>query len=238
MPRERLQKVLAHAGIGSRRYCEKLIQNDRILVNGITASIGDKVDPSIDQIFLDGKRVISKQRAIYIALNKPRGYLSTINSADKRPTIFDLVRIKERVYPVGRLDYYSEGLILLTNDGETTYRMSHPKFQHEKEYKVRVRNSPDDEQLEIWRRGVVLEDGSRTQKAQVELISFIKNGAWLRIIITEGKKRQIRRTGTMIGLPVDRIIRTRIANIQLGNLKPKKWRYLTKVEIDNLLSNL
>ncbi len=234
MPRERLQKVLAQAGIGSRRQCEELIQKGRVEVNGITAKIGEKADPMLDRIILDGKLIELKQQYIYIALYKPRGYLSTINKDDNRPSIFDLVDIKERVYPVGRLDFYSEGLILLTNDGEMTNRLTHPKYQHEKEYRVKVVKRPDMEQLEKWRRGVVLEDGYRTQRAKVEISSSVKNGAWLKIILREGKKRQIRLTGKIIGLPVERIIRIRIANLELGNLKPKKWRYLNSKEIHNL----
>ena len=234
MPRERLQKVLAQAGIGSRRQCEVMIQKGRVEVNGTTAKIGEKADPMLDRIVLDGKPIDLKQQYLYIALHKPRGYLSTKNKDDKRPTIFDLVHIKERVYPVGRLDFYSEGLILLTNDGEITNRLTHPKYQNEKEYLVKVVKRPDREQLEKWRRGVILEDGFRTQRAEVEISSYVKNGAWLNIILREGKKRQIRLTGKMIGLPVERIIRIRIANLELGNLKPKKWRYLNKNEINNL----
>jgi 23S rRNA pseudouridine2605 synthase len=144
------------------------------------------------------------------------------------------VDIEERVYPVGRLDFYSEGLILLTNDGELTNRLTHPRFQHEKEYRVKVVKRPDKEQIEKWRRGVILEDGYRTQRAEVEISSYDKNGAWLNITLREGKKRQIRLTGKTIGLPVERIIRIRIANLVLGNLKPKKWRYLNRKEIHNL----
>jgi 23S rRNA pseudouridine2605 synthase len=135
---------------------------------------------------------------------------------------------------VGRLDFYSEGLILLTNDGELTNRLTHPKFQHEKEYRVKVGKRPDEKQLGKWRRGVILEDGYHTQRSEVEISSYEKSGAWLKITMREGRKRQIRQTGKTIGLPVERIIRVRIATLELGTLKPKKWRYLNRKEIHNL----
>ncbi len=154
---------------------------------------------------------------------------------DPRPTIFDLVRDERHLYPVGRLDFDSEGLVLLTNDGTLANHLTHPRYEHGKEYEVRVTKKPDQEQLEIWRRGVVLEDGYRTLPANVEIKSYTKNGAWLLIILREGKNRQIRRTGSRIGLPVRQIRRIRIGPIELGKLQPGHFRYLKPDEINVLL---
>lgn len=153
---------------------------------------------------------------------------------DDRPTIFDLVKDERHLYPVGRLDFDSEGLVLLTNDGELANRLSHPRYEHDKEYEVRVTRRPDEEQLEIWRRGVVLEDGYRTLPAQVEIKTYTKKGAWLKVVLREGKNRQIRRTGLRIGLPVRQIRRVRIGPIELGKLQPGHFRYLKPDEVQIL----
>lgn len=228
---ERLQKILAKAGIGSRRACEELIAKGRVTVNGKVAQLGMKADPERDRILLDGRPVSLQTSNIYIALNKPRNVLSTVESDDPRSTVRDLVPIPERVYPVGRLDADSEGLILLTNDGELTNRLTHPRYGHEKEYRVLVARRPDDEQLATWRRGVVLPDGYKTAPASVAFESTFGKGAWLRVILTEGRKRQIRETASILGLPVVRIIRIRIGSLPLGNLKPRQWRYLNEGEV-------
>lgn len=234
---ERLQKILSRAGYGSRRSCEELIKTGRVKVNGKPASLGMKADPAKDKISLDGKTIASAEPLVYLALYKPRGVLSSMKSPDPRPTLLDLVDIPERVYPVGRLDIDSEGLILLTNDGELTNRLTHPRYEHEKEYKVLVARHPDEEQLTTWQRGVVLEDGYRTSAAKVKVDSISGKGAWLRIIMQEGRKRQIREIGTLLGLPVVRIIRTRISSLQLGKLKPRQWRYLKPKEVELLTKN-
>jgi 23S rRNA pseudouridine2605 synthase len=143
----------------------------------------------------------------------------------------DLVPVPGHLYPVGRLDVDSEGLILLTNDGELANRLTHPRYGHEKEYKVLVASRPDEEQLATWRRGVVLEDGSRTLPAEVRFESAQGKGAWLRVVMKEGKKRQIREVGRTIGLPVVKIVRVRIGSLRLGNLKPREWRYLSETEV-------
>lgn len=231
---ERIQKILARAGYGSRRSCEELIVNGRVSVNGQLATLGAKADAEKDKIAIDFHPIKKTETLVYIALNKPRGILSSVSDDDGRPTVRDLVSITENVYPVGRLDYDSEGLILLTNDGELANKLTHPRYGHEKEYRVLVARQPDTEQLNIWRRGVVLEDGSRTLPADVRMVATAGKGAWLRIVMKEGKKRQIREVGSMIGLPVVRIERIRIGTILLGNLKPREWRYLTKAEIDQL----
>lgn len=211
-----------------------MIQDGRVKINSTQACLGDKADPSIDNIYLDDKVVKKNNPQIYIILYKPRGFLSTINKDDQRQNIFDLVEIEKRIYPVGRLDYDSEGLILLTNDGELTDHLTHPKYEHEKEYRVKVRKRPQIDQINKWRKGVCLDDGYKTKPASVEIESYTENGAWLVVTLREGKKRQIRRTGQALDLPVERIIRTRIANLELGKLKPKQWRYLNEIEISRL----
>jgi 23S rRNA pseudouridine2605 synthase len=233
---ERLQKILARAGYGSRRACEGLITAGRVTLNGKPANLGAKADPSMDRILVDGQVLKASQDLKYIALYKPRGVVSTASEELGRPTVLDLVPVSERVYPVGRLDMDSEGLVLLTNDGEMTNRLTHPRYGHEKEYRVLVARQPDAEQLDAWRHGVVLEDGFRTSPAEIKVDSLYGKGAWLRIVLKEGRKRQIREMGTRTGLPVVRIIRVRIGNLRLKDLRPKEWRYLTPDEVAALKS--
>ncbi len=230
---ERLQKIMAQAGLGSRRDCEEHIVAGRVRVNGILAVIGQKADPVTDKITLDGRAIKPAEEKVYIALHKPRYVLSTVDAeqGDSRQTVRDLVAVTERLYPVGRLDFESEGLVLMTNDGELAQKLTHPSHGHSKEYRVLLARQPDVEQLATWQRGVVLEDGYKTQRADVRTESLAGKGAWLRIIMREGRKRQIREIGAILGLPVVRILRVRIGNLLLGNLKPGEWRYLTPAEI-------
>jgi 23S rRNA pseudouridine2605 synthase len=234
--KERLQKILARAGYGSRRACEEIILAGRVRVNGETAQIGSKADPHKDKIFVDGKPIHAPVEFMYIALHKPRNVLSTVEAEpnDRRTTVSDLVDLSERLYPVGRLDYDSEGLVLMTNDGELANRLTHPRYGHQKEYRVLLARRPDDRQLETWARGVVLEDGHHTAPAQVRFESTSGKGAWVRVIMGEGRKRQIREIGSLLGLPVVRIVRVRIGTLQLGKLKPRQWRYLTAEEVSEL----
>jgi 23S rRNA pseudouridine2605 synthase len=231
---ERIQKILARAGLGSRRACEVYIKAGRVTVNGQVAGLGDKADPIIDRILLDGQSIKLPEALVYVALYKPRGVLSAASAPDSRQTVRDLVDLPGRLYPVGRLDVDSEGLILLTNDGELANRITHPRFGHEKEYRVLVASRPDEEQLSIWRRGVVLEDGYHTQPCRVEFESASGKGAWLRVVLREGRKRQIRETGSRLGLPVVKIIRVRIGSLRLGNLKSGEWRTLSPNEVAEL----
>jgi 23S rRNA pseudouridine2605 synthase len=228
---ERLQKILAHAGFGSRRACEDFITAGRVTVNGQVAYIGSKADLQVDQIKLDGKLIKPPEAYQYIILYKPRGVLSTVSSPDLRPTVRDLAPVQGTLYPVGRLDVDSEGLILLTNDGELANHLTHPRYGHEKEYRVLVARHPDEKQLSAWRHGVVMEDGYRTAPVQVDVETNSGKGTWMRVIMKEGRKRQIRDTCRQIGLPVVSIIRVRIGSLQLGKLKPKEWRYLTPAEV-------
>lgn len=228
---DRLQKILAHAGLGSRRSCEDYITAGRVRVNGDIAVLGQKANADKDKITVDGKEITVPKRKVYIALNKPRGVISAVTSPDPRPTVRDLIPIEGRIYPVGRLDIESEGLILMTDDGELANKLSHPRYGHEKVYKVLVARHPDEKQLNTWRRGVVLEDGYRTAPAKVFVEGKSGKGAWLKVIMKEGRKRQIRETGSLIGLPVVKIIRTSFGGLELGRLKPKEWRYLNEDEV-------
>jgi 23S rRNA pseudouridine2605 synthase len=231
---ERVQKILARAGFGSRRHCEELISSGRIRVNGRVSQLGEKADGERDVITIDGRKINSEEKTIYILLYKPRKVISTTSDPENRATVRDLIPVMGTLYPVGRLDADSEGLILLTNDGPLTNRLTHPRFEHEKEYHVLVARNPDDEQLKLWRKGMVLRDGYHTHPAKVRLMTRNGRGAWLSVILKEGHKRQIREMGIQTGLPVVRIIRVRMANIQLGSLKPKEWRYLTPYEVTQL----
>ncbi len=231
---ERLQKLLAQAGYGSRRACEAFIVEGRVFVNGKKAELGQKADAAVDKITVDGKPLAQREKLTYIALYKPRNVLSASEGQDDRKTVRDLIPVQGHLYPVGRLDYDSEGLILMTNDGDLTNKLTHPRYGHEKEYRVLLARRPDEEQLNAWRRGVVLEDGDKTQPADVKFLSTSGKGAWIRVIMGEGKKRQIREIGKLLGLPVVRIIRLRIGTLRLGNLKPRQWRYLTEDEVAEL----
>ena len=233
---ERLQKILAQAGYGSRRACEDFISAGRVRVNGQIATLGQKADPAVDKITVDGKPIAAAESLTYIALYKPRNVLSTVESerGDDRQTVRDLVDTPGHLYPVGRLDFESEGLVLMTNDGELTNQLTHPRFGHQKEYRVLLAKRPDQDQLEAWRRGVVLEDGYKTGPADVRFETAQGKGAWVRVIMGEGRKRQIRETCKQLGLPIVKILRVRIGALRLGNLKPRQWRYLTMQEVDEL----
>jgi 23S rRNA pseudouridine2605 synthase len=231
---ERIQKIMARTGLGSRRACETLIAKGRVMVNGHLAKLGDKADPLKDRIEVNGKPIEAPEVFQYIALYKPRGVISAASPQDNRKTVRDLVDEPGTLYPVGRLDVDSEGLILLTNDGELTNRLTHPRYGHEKEYQVLVAQRPDEEQLNAWRRGIVLEDGYHTAPAQVQYFRSHGKGAWLNVVLNEGHKRQIREMGSLTGLPVVRIIRVRIGSLRLGTLKPRQWRHLTPEEVSEL----
>lgn len=235
MAEERVQKILASLGYGSRRACEEIISAGRVSINGKRIKLGDRADIERDTIQVDGvkikKKVIQK---VYVALNKPKGVLSDKDPEDPRQTIFDLVNLPGNVFAVGRLDINSEGLVLITNDGELANRLTHPRYEHEKEYRVRLMPEPDDERLAIWRRGVVLPEGIKTAPAKVFVESRGAEGAWVRIIMHEGRKRQIREVAKTLGLRVDRLIRVRIETVTLGSLKSGESRHLSQTEINTL----
>jgi 23S rRNA pseudouridine2605 synthase len=230
MAQERIQKILAKAGLGSRRACEVLIKEGRVAVNGRIARLGEKADPLKDEIHFDGERIKRSEKLVYIAMNKPAGVLSSLKSQGGHPTVIDLIDIPERVYPIGRLDLDSQGLLLLTNDGTLTNRLSHPSFGHEKEYRVLLDRFPEEAQLAAWCRGVILPDGQKSLPAVVKMEAGRKDEPWVRVILRQGRKRQIRETAKILHLQVRKLIRLRIGPIRLGNLKSGEWRTLTREE--------
>jgi 23S rRNA pseudouridine2605 synthase len=237
MTEERVQKILAQAGLGSRRSCETLIEQGRVLINGTKAILGQKADAATDRILVDGSPIPQVQSFRYVAFYKPRFVLCDKVEGDTRRTVFDMVEDGYELAVVGRLDFESEGLVLLTNDGEMLNRLTHPRYQHEKEYRVLVSTHPDGNQLSIWRRGVVLEDGHRTSPAQVSIERTSGKGAWIRVVLKEGHKRQIREMAKVTGLFVVKLMRVRIGSLHLGTMKPGEFRNLTVDEV-NRLKNL
>ena len=233
---QRLQKVLAQAGIASRRASEALIAQGRVSVNGQPVTVpGFKVDPQRDTIAVDGQPLARKaEQPVYVLLNKPRGVLSAASDARGRQTVLDLVDLPERLFPVGRLDLYSEGLILLTNDGELTAKLTHPRYEIEKEYHVLVYGRPTTPTLAQWRRGGVEVEGKPVGRAVVEKLKEEGDGTWLKLILTEGRKREIREVARTLGHPVKRLIRVRMGPVELGHLKPGTWRHLTGAEVQRL----
>jgi len=226
---ERLQKILSQAGIASRRASEQLMLEGRVTVNDVTIrELGTKADAAHDDIRVDGRRIHLPERHIYLLLNKPRGYVTTRSDPEKRPTVIDLVGVKEYVYPVGRLDFDSEGLLLLTNDGDLAARLTHPSHGVARVYEVRVAGVPDEHDLQRLRRGILLE-GRRTAPADVR-----SAGHTLTITVREGRNRQVRKMCDAIGHPVDRLRRVAIGPIRDGRLKVGRWRELTSKEVDRL----
>ncbi|GAC1310658.1 MAG: pseudouridine synthase [Acidimicrobiales bacterium] len=226
---ERLQKVLARAGVGSRRACEELIAAGRVRVNGAVADLGRRVDVQGDEIEVDGALVAVAEGLVHYLVNKPLGVVCTVDDPEGRPTVVSLVPSEPRVYPVGRLDVATEGLIVVTNDGPLTHRLTHPRFGVEKEYVAEVGGRPSPGVLRALRNGVDLEDG-RTAAAKVSLLSETV----LRITIHEGRNRQIRRMCEAVGHPVNRLVRTRIGPISDTRLAPGAWRTLGPVEVRSL----
>ncbi|MDK2901136.1 MAG: rRNA synthase [Thermosediminibacterales bacterium] len=233
----RIQKFLSRAGVASRRKAEELIKHGQVKVNGkIIESMGVKIDPENDEIKVDNRIVKGNQKKIYIMLNKPKGYISSVSDPFNRPTVIDLIDIdnKDGLHPVGRLDYDSEGLLLLTNDGELTFKLTHPKYEINKTYIVEVKGIPPSQKMHMLSKGIKLEDGLITKPAKVKIKELKNNNAVLEFIIHEGKKRQIRRMCKAIGHPVIKLKRTKIGNLALKNLNTGKWRFLNEEEIQYL----
>jgi len=222
----RLQKVLAQAGLGSRRTCDELIDARRVRVNGDIARPGQRVDPEVDVIEVDGAQIGVREGLVHLLLNKPAGVITTADDPQGRATVVDLVPAEPRVFPVGRLDADSEGLLLLTNDGDLAHRLTHPSFGVEKEYLVEVEGTPARGALRQLRQGVELEDGM-TAPAKVAQV----DDRVLRITIHEGRNRQVRRMCEAVGHPVRRLVRTRIGPLAERNLAPGEWRELTQDEV-------
>jgi 23S rRNA pseudouridine2605 synthase len=237
MTEERVQKILARAGYGSRRSCEELIISGRVLVNGQKAELGQKADALKDRIELDHSVIPQAKSFIYLAYNKPRFVLCDKVLGDDRRTVFDLVPGGQDLAIVGRLDFESEGLVLLTNDGEMVNKLTHPRYEHEKEYRVLLASRPDEKQMSAWRRGIILEDGHKTSPVEIKIETALGKGAWMRVIMKEGHKRQIRETAKTLGLFVIRILRVRIGTLFLGTLKSGEWRELTEADVAALRGN-
>ena len=233
MPFVRLQKYLADAGVCSRRAGEGLIREGRVSVNGeIITQLGTKIDPAADRVLVDGIAVGRISGRIYIALNKPKGYVSSCKHRGQQ-VVVDLVDLPTRLFPVGRLDKESVGLLLLTNDGRLHHQLSHPGFDHEKEYEVSLQRPITDAELKQMEKGIVLK-GRRTRPAVVKRLS----GRRFRIILKQGRNRQIRRMARHLGHHVSRLKRIRMANVKLGKLPSGAWRYLTETETKQLLKGL
>jgi pseudouridine synthase len=234
---ERLQKVLSRAGVASRRAAETLITQGRVTVNGVTVTeLGTKADPSRDDIRVDGRRLPGTQRSRYILLNKPAGYVTTRSDPQRRPTVLQAIgEVREYVYPVGRLDYDTEGLLILTNDGDLAAALTHPRHQVPRTYEARVAGMPDERALRALREGIPL-DGVRTQPAEVALLNAGRRDASgvLRLTIREGRNRQVRRMCEAVGHPVQTLTRTRIGPIADRRLRPGQWRELTASEVTAL----
>lgn len=231
----RLQKFLSEAGVASRRKAEDMIRAGAVKVNGITASIGDSVDPKKDTVTVKGKRVRKESNLRYILLNKPRGYVTTADDELGRKCVTQLVSdVKERVYPVGRLDRVSEGALIMTNDGEFANLMMHPSHHVPKTYRVTVRPAVTAQQVEQLESGIEL-DGRMTLPAQVHVISKEEGRAVLEIVLYEGRNRQIRRMCEALELEVARLRRVAVGPVRLGMLKPGQWRDLTPAEVQTLI---
>ncbi len=232
---ERLQKYLARCGVASRRAAEEIILDGRVSVNGkIVDTLGTKVNSDTDTVLLDQKPVTPAQKHVYIMLNKPRGYVTTAKDNFDRKTVLDLIpKNLGRVFPVGRLDYDSEGLLLLTTDGDLTFRLTHPSHEVTKSYLALVSGIPDEEALSTLRNGVLLE-GRKTMPAKVTLKRAEADKAVLLITISEGRNRQVRKMCSLVGHEVLRLRRVAEGPIKLGNLEVGAWRHLTKEEIQAL----
>lgn len=234
-PTERLQKFLARAGVASRRASEALIEAGRVKVNGQTVTaMGFKVSPGRDKVTVDGQPVsIPQTPPNYIILNKPPQVLSTTKDDRGRKTVLDFVKVGARLFPVGRLDFHSEGLILLTDDGELAQKLTHPSFAHEREYQVLLNKTPSRDDLRRWRAGGFMVDGRAVGPMRVELLPALGEG-WVRVALTEGRKRQIREVAGQLNLSVITLLRVRFGPIKLGNLKTGAWRYLSPSEATQL----
>jgi 23S rRNA pseudouridine2605 synthase len=238
----RLNKFLAQAGVSSRRGADLLIQSGRVTVNGIkTEKLGALVDEKIDEIRVDGKKVTISEKFIYILLNKPKGYLCTVKDSFGRPTVLDLIGKNKKVFPVGRLDLDTEGVLLLTNDGELAYRLTHPKFQVEKTYLVTVKGEINEKFLKRFHKGIKLEDGE-IAKGEAKILKIPpeaglkieKDNSMVEVKLREGRKREIKRMCKAVGLSVTNLVRTKFANLTAKNLKLGAWRYLKEREIARL----
>lgn len=233
---ERLQKIISASGLMSRRAAEDAIKAGRVCLNGKTAVLGEKADASEDEILVDGKHLPEKTGFIYLMLNKPKGYVSTMNDEKGRRNVSELVKdAGERVYPVGRLDMYSEGLLIMTNDGEFANRLMHPSHEVVKIYHTWVSGQDIGYAAELMRQPIEI-DGYITSPAEVNILELYPDGALLSVAIHEGRNRQVRRLCEAAGLKVKRLVRVSEGGLELGELKSGEWRHLTKNELGSLLA--
>ena len=237
---ERLQKLIAAAGIASRRHAEELITSGKVTINGkVATELGTKADPAKDHIKVNGKLInplLSGQQKVYVLLNKPRGYLSSVSDPEGRPLVTELLPPSlGRIYPVGRLDFNTEGLLLLTNDGDFTNFVTAARNRVEKVYEAKVKGVPPEAAIERLRRGVVLDDGTRTAPAKIKLLDETSTNSWFEISLHQGRNQQVRRMFELIGHSVVKLRRVRIAFLTDENLKPGYWRYLSTAEVSRLM---
>jgi pseudouridine synthase len=236
---ERLQKILAHAGLASRREAERWILEGRVTVNGtVVRKLGSQADPAKDSVKVDGKRIKPAAAPRYFAFHKPPGVLTTLNDPQKRPDLTQFTErlgSKQRVFPVGRLDYNSSGLLLLTNDGELAGRLTHPRFGVKKVYRVKLSACPTAEDFALLRQGIRLEDGM-TAPARARVVEKLRKNAWVEIEIHEGRNREVRRIFEALGYFVEKLIRMRVGPLSLGLLRPGEFRPLSQAEIKALKS--
>jgi 23S rRNA pseudouridine2605 synthase len=230
---QRLQKILAAAGIASRRASEELIAAGRVTVNGEVASLGQKADAARDVVMVDSERVNVDPELVYVMLNKPQGVVTTADDPEGRPTVMDLINLPQRLFPVGRLDQDTEGLLLLTNDGELAHALTHPSFEVERVYVALVPGPVRKKVLADLREGVQLEDGlARPKRARI--LGEERSKALLEVVMTEGRKREVRRMLGNLGMKVERLARVSYGDVDLGDLRQGKWRFLSQKEIGKL----
>lgn len=230
----RLNRFLSLAGVASRRKADELIREGKVSVGGqVVRELGTQVDPDRDVVSLANQVVRLPEDFVYIMVNKPRGYISSVRDDRGRKVVVDLVKVKERVYPVGRLDYNTEGLLLLTNDGELAHRLAHPSFGLERTYEVWVKGSLGDRDLEGLRKGVVLSDGP-ARPSGAKIVSKVRDGTLLELTLKEGRKREVRRMVESVGHRVHRLKRISFANLSLGDLPEGEFRFLTQKEVEGL----
>lgn len=237
---QRLQKLIAAVGIASRRHAEELISNGRVTVNGkVVTELGSKADPETDHIKVNGKLInpqLKSRGNTYVLLNKPRGYLSSVSDPEERPLVVELVPAAlGRLHPVGRLDFNTEGLLLLTNDGALTNFITSARNRVEKVYEVKVKGVPTEAVVDRLRRGITLEDGTRTAPAKIRLLHETDTNAWFEVLLHQGKNQQIRRMFDSIGHSVLKLKRVRIGFLRDDNLKPGAWRLLAESEVRRLM---
>lgn len=232
--KQRLQKLIAQAGLASRRQAEEWIRRGEVSVNGQVASLGDSADPDVDRVEVQGKLLGRAEEQIYLLLNKPSGYVTSLNDPEGRAVVTDLLKnISTRVYPVGRLDLTTEGLLLLTNDGKLAHQLMHPKHEIDKTYLVRVRGQISRDAIRLLEKGVMLEDG-KTSPAKVSQVRAVPGHSWFSLTIHEGRNRQVRRMCEAVGLPVSRLKRTGYAFLSLDKLSTGQYRFLSHAEVSRL----